>query len=72
MGVITQGIQKMPGTGTKVDHSKRTRVFETRTATGREIFACQDRIVSQIFILLISNEERYLAMWMWLCEGKLK
>ena len=40
MGVITQGIQKMPGTGTKVDHSKRTRVFETRTATGREIFSC--------------------------------
>ena len=61
MGVITQGIQKMPGTGTKVDHSKRTRVFETRTATGREIFAWQDRIFSQIFILLTSNGEKKLS-----------
>ena len=31
------------------------RVFETRTATGREHFACQDSGVSQIFILIISN-----------------
>jgi len=32
-------------------------IFEMQTATGREDFACQDRIVSQNFILLISNEE---------------
>ena len=38
--------------------SLSTRVFETRTATGREHFACLDRIVSQIFILLVSNGEK--------------
>ena len=38
--------------------SLSTRVFETRTATGRENFACQDSGVSQIFILLISNGEK--------------
>ena len=38
-----------------------TRVFETRTATGREHFARQARIVSQIFILLISIEENKLS-----------
>ena len=37
------------------------RVFEARTATGREHFACQDRIVSHIFILLISNGEKILS-----------
>ena len=37
--------------------SLSTSVFETRTATGREHFECKDRIVSQIFILLISNGE---------------
>ena len=31
------------------------RVFEMRTATGREHFAFQDSGVSQIFILIISN-----------------
>ena len=41
--------------------SLSTRVFETRTATGREHFACQDRIVPQIFILLISNGEKILS-----------
>ena len=41
--------------------SLSTRVFETRTATGREHFTCQDRIVSQIFILLISNWEKILS-----------
>ena len=38
------------------------RVFETRTATGREIFlACQDSDVSQIFILIISDGEKILS-----------
>jgi len=36
-------------------------VFEMRTATGREDFACQDRIVSQIFLVLSSNEEKILS-----------
>ena len=40
--------------------SLSTRVFETRTATGREHFACQDSVVSQIFILIISNAVRIL------------
>ena len=40
--------------------SLSTRVFETRTATGREQFAFLDRIVSQIFILFISNGEKVL------------
>ena len=38
-----------------------TRVFETRTATGREHFACQDGGISQIFILVISNGESILS-----------
>ena len=38
--------------------SLSTRVFETRTATGREHLAYQESIVSQIFVLLISNEKR--------------
>ena len=38
-----------------------TRVFETRTANGRENFACQDSGVSQIFILIISNGEKILS-----------
>ena len=37
------------------------RVFETRTATGRENFACQESAVSQIFILIISNGEKILS-----------
>ena len=41
--------------------SLRTRVFETRTATGREHFECQDSGVSQIFILIFSNEEKILS-----------
>ena len=41
--------------------SLSTRVFETRTATGREQFAFLDRIVSQMFILFISNEEKILS-----------
>ena len=38
-----------------------TRVFETRTATRRAHFACQDSGVSQIFILIISNGEKILS-----------
>ena len=40
--------------------SLSTRVFETRTATGSEDFTCKDRIVSKIFIPLISNDEKIL------------
>ena len=36
-------------------------VFEMRTATGREHFACQDSGVSQIFILIISYGEKMLS-----------
>ena len=39
----------------------RTRVFETRTATGREHFASQGSGVSQIFILIIFNGEKILS-----------
>ena len=38
--------------------SLSTRVFGTRTATGREHFTCQDSSVSQIFVLIISNGEK--------------
>ena len=38
-----------------------TRVFETRTATGREYFTCQYSGVSQIFVLIISNGEKILS-----------
>ena len=41
--------------------SLSTRVFETRTATGREHFACQESTVSQISILLVSNGEKILS-----------
>ena len=41
--------------------SLSTHVFETRTATGREHFACQESIVSRIFVLLISNGEKLLS-----------
>ena len=36
-------------------------VFETWTATGREHFTCPDCVVSQLFILLISNGEKILS-----------
>ena len=41
--------------------SLSTRVFETRTATGREHFTCQDSGVSQIFVLIISDGEKILS-----------
>ena len=36
-------------------------VFETRTATGREHFTCQDSGASQIFVLIISDGEKILS-----------
>ena len=41
--------------------SLSTRVFETRTITGREYFACQGSGVSQIFLFVISNGEKILT-----------
>ena len=41
--------------------SLSTRVFETRTATGREHFTCHDSGVSQIFVLIISDGEKILS-----------
>ena len=41
--------------------SLSTRVFKTRTPTGRERFKCQDNGVSQILILIISNGEKILS-----------
>ena len=41
------------------------RLFETRTATGSEHFACWETIVSQV-------GKKYLVMWMRLSEGELK
>ena len=38
-----------------------TRVFETRTATGREHFAFQDSGVSKIFTPVLSNKETILS-----------
>ena len=40
--------------------SLSTRVFETRTATGRKHFSCQDSGSSHIFTLIISNGEKIL------------
>ena len=37
------------------------RVLETQMAAGREYFTCQDSGVSQIFVLIISNEEKILC-----------
>ena len=42
--------------------SLSTRVFETRTATGREHSVCQDSSVSHIFILIIHNREKVLSI----------
>ena len=45
----------------KIKGSLSKRIFETRTATGREHFTCQDGGVSKIFILIISNGEKILT-----------
>ena len=41
--------------------SLSTGDFETRRATGREHFVCQESGVSQIFILIISHRETILG-----------
>ena len=48
------------------------RVFETRTATGREHFTCQDSGVSQIFVLIISDGEKILNNVNVVYENRLK
>ena len=65
-------IQKFGGINSMTLGSLSTRVFEMRTATGREHFAYQDSGVSQSFILIISNGEKILSNINVLCEGKLK
>ena len=49
-----------------------TRVLETRTATGREHFACQDRVASQNFILLISNADKIFSSVNMAVRGQVK
>ena len=51
--------------------SLSTRVFETRTATGREHSVCQDSGVSHIFILIIHNREKVLSIVNVICEDEL-
>ena len=41
--------------------SLSTRVFETRTATGKEHFSCKESIVSYFLLLFISNGEKILS-----------
>ena len=41
--------------------SLSTHVFDTRTATGRELLVFQDSGVSHIFILIISNGEKIIG-----------
>ena len=45
----------------RILRSLSTRVFETRTATGREHFTSQDGGASQIFVLIISDGEKILS-----------
>ena len=51
--------------------SLNTRVFETRTATGREHSVCQDSGVPHIFILIIHNREKVLSIVNVMCEYEL-
>ena len=54
--------------------SLSTRVFESRTATGREHLPCQDSGVSQIFTLIISNRtvnKELTRLCNWLMANKL-
>ena len=51
--------------------SLSTRVFETRTATGREHSVCQDSGVSHIFILIVHNREKVLSIVYVMCEDEL-
>ena len=52
--------------------SLSTRVFETRTATGREHFACKESIVCQMLMLLISNGEKILSNVNVVVRGQVK
>ena len=56
----------------KLSGSLSTSLFETRTATGRENFACSKVLSSRFLNYSSLMGKRYLAMWMWLCEDKLK
>ena len=49
------------GAGWMLLGSLSMRVFETRTAAGKEHFGSQDSDVSQIFIVIISNQEKILS-----------
>ena len=51
--------------------SLSTRVFETRTPTGREHSVCQDSGVYHIFILIIHNREKVLSIVSVMCEDEL-
>ena len=62
--VIASGKGPIPGVvGCSIHKlgSLSMRVFETRTATGKEHVVSQDSGVSQIFILIISNGEKILS-----------
>ena len=53
--------------------SLNTHIFETWTTTGIEDFACKEvHIFSQIFTLLISNEEKILSNVNMVVWGQLK
>ena len=41
--------------------SQSTRVFETRTATGREYFARQDNGIPLDFLLIVSNGKKIIG-----------
>ena len=61
-GVITQGIQKMPGTGTKVDHNN-ARAFLRREQQPEEKFSRARTVFSPRFLYYLPlMEKRYLAM----------
>ena len=50
--------------------SLRRRVFETRAATRKERFACQDSDVFQICILIISNAEKIISNILYLHKSQ--
>ena len=63
---------KLGAGGGRILGSSSTRVFEARTAIGREHFACLDPIVTQIFTLLISNGEKILSNVNVVVRGQVK
>ena len=66
-GVFASGV-----CGKALIGSFSTRVFETRTATGREHFACQDSGISQNILLTIPNGGKIPNNISGLCEVKAK